>query len=74
MGVSRLDNFALLTGQAGNTTGNTTATEHPLPSYPVNGQASVHAFGTFGGGTLTVEVTADGGTVNRRAKRTPFSG
>jgi hypothetical protein len=58
--VSRLDTFKLLVGQTGNTTGNTTATEFPLASYPINGMVAVHMSGTFGGGTATIEVTADG--------------
>lgn len=60
MGVSRLDSFALLKNQTGNTTGAATATETPLSSYPVNAIVSVHAFGGFGAGTLTIEVTPDG--------------
>jgi hypothetical protein len=55
MGVSRLDSFALLTGQAGNTTGSVTATEHFFIG-PCNGLISVLASGTFGGGTLSLEV------------------
>ena len=56
MGVSRLDSFKLLIGQAGNTTGALTATEFPLLNYPVNGQVSVIMSGTFGGGTASLEV------------------
>jgi hypothetical protein len=60
MGVSRLDSWQLLTGQTGNTTGSATATEAPLSSYPVNALVTLHAFGTFGGGTLSLEVSPDG--------------
>jgi hypothetical protein len=55
MGVSRLDNIALLTGLTGNTTGNPSAQEQPYIG-PVNVIATVIATGTFAGGTLTLEI------------------
>lgn len=60
MGVSRLDSFQILKNLAQNTTGAPSAQEIPLTNTPINGLLSVHAFGTFGGGTLTIEVTPDG--------------
>lgn len=63
MGVSRLDNFALLNGRTANTTGaanSAAGVEAPLTNYPLNGLVSVIATGGFGGGTLVLEVTADG--------------
>jgi hypothetical protein len=60
MGVSRLDSWQLLTGLTGNTTGTASAQEAPLLNFPVNGLVTVHAYGTFGSGTLALEVSADG--------------
>lgn len=60
MGVSRLDSFQILKNLAQNTTGTPSAQEIPLTNMPVNGLVSVHAFGTFGGGAFSIEVTADG--------------
>lgn len=58
MGVSRLDSFALLTNRTANTTGlanSSAGTEAPYFG-PVNVIATVIATGTFGAGTLTLEI------------------
>lgn len=60
MSVSRLDSFQILTALAANTNAGATAGENPATAYPINGLVAVHVFGTFGGGSVSLEVTPDG--------------
>jgi hypothetical protein len=55
---------ALLTGLTGNTTGVASATEGPIVfglDYTVSAPLTVVVTGTFGGGTLSLEVNLNGG-------------